>query len=107
QAMLNNPAVQKGRINFSSLKVSFSGAAALMAATKQQFEALTGGRIIEGYSLTEGMMACLVNPMKGQAKLGSIGLPLPNVEARIVDAEHGSVERGPREEGELVLSAPQ
>ncbi len=65
QAMLNNPDVQKGRIDFSSIKVSFSGAAALMAATKQQFESLTGGRIIEGYSLTEGMMACLVNPMKG------------------------------------------
>ncbi len=85
QAMLNNPDVQKGRIDFSSIKVSFSGAAALMAATKQQFESLTGGRIIEGYSLTEGMMACLVNPMKGQAKIGSIGLPLPDVDARIVD----------------------
>ena len=107
QAMLNNPEVQKGRIDFSSLKVSFSGAAALMAATKQQFESLTGGRIIEGYSLTEAMMACLVNPMKGNAKIGSIGLPLPNVEARIVETEHGITERGPREEGELVLSAPQ
>ena len=107
QAMLNNPDVQKGRIDFSSIKVSFSGAAALMAATKQQFESLTGGRIIEGYSLTEGMMACLVNPMKGQAKIGSIGLPLPDVEARIVETEHGLAERAPREEGELVLSAPQ
>jgi long-chain acyl-CoA synthetase len=107
QAMLNNPDVQKGRIDFSSIKVSFSGAAALMAATKQQFESLTGGRIIEGYSLTEGMMACLVNPMKGQAKIGSIGLPLPDVEARIVETEHGLTDRGPREEGELVLTAPQ
>jgi long-chain acyl-CoA synthetase len=107
QAMLNNSDVQKGRIDFSSIKVSFSGAAALMAATKQQFESLTGGRIIEGYSLTEGMMACLVNPMKGEAKIGSIGLPLPDVEARIVETEHGLAELGPREEGELLLSAPQ
>jgi long-chain acyl-CoA synthetase len=107
QAMLNNPDVQKGRIDFSSIKVSFSGAAALMAATKQQFESLTGGRIIEGYSLTEGMMACLVNPMKGNAKIGSIGLPLPDVEARIVETEHGLTDRAPREEGELVLTAPQ
>jgi len=107
QAMLNNPDVQKGRIDFSSIKVSFSGAAALMAATKQQFESLTGGRIIEGYSLTEGMMACLVNPMKGNAKIGSIGLPLPDVEARIVETEHGLTDRRPREEGELVLTAPQ
>ena len=95
QAMLNNPDVQKGRIDFSSIKVSFSGAAALMAATKQQFESLTGGRIIEGYSLTEGMMACLVNPMKGQAKIGSIGLPLPDVEARIVETEHGLANEAP------------
>jgi long-chain acyl-CoA synthetase len=107
QAMLNNPDVQKGRIDFSSIKVSFSGAAALMAATKQQFESLTGGRIIEGYSLTEGMMACLVNPMKGEAKIGSIGLPLPDVDAAIVDTETGTRRCGPREEGELLLSAPQ
>ena len=60
-----------------------------MAATKEEFESLTGGRIIEGYSLTEGMMACLVNPMKGEAKLGSIGMPLPDVEARIVETETG------------------
>ena len=107
QAMLNSPDVQKGRIDFSSLKVSFSGAAALMAATKQQFESITGGRIIEGYSLTEGMMACLVNPMKGEAKIGSIGMPLPDVDARVVETEHGLTECGPRQEGELLLSAPQ
>jgi long-chain acyl-CoA synthetase len=107
QAMLNNPDVEKGRVDFSSLKVSFSGAAALMAATKARFEALTGGRIIEGYSLTEGMMACLVNPMKGVAKLGSIGLPLPDVNIAIVDTETGMRPLGPNEEGELIVSAPQ
>ena len=107
QAMLNNPDVEKGRVDFSSLKVSFSGAAALMAATKTRFEALTGGRIIEGYSLTEGMMACLVNPMKGVAKLGSIGLPLPDVNIAIVDTETGMRTLGPNEEGELIVSAPQ
>ncbi len=107
QAMLNHPDVQRGRIDFSSLKVSFSGAAALMAATKERFEQLTGGRIIEGYSLTEGMMACLVNPMQGRAKIGSIGLPLPDVRAAVVDTETGERWLVPREEGELVLSAPQ
>ena len=50
-----------------------------MAATKSEFESLTGGRIIEGYSLTEGMMACLVNPLKGRAKLGSIGCRCPTL----------------------------
>jgi long-chain acyl-CoA synthetase len=107
QAMLNSPQVQQRKIDFSSIKISFSGAAALMAATKEEFERLTGGRIIEGYSLTEGMMACLVNPLKGRAKLGSIGLPLPDVDARILDTETGERELAPGEAGELVIAAPQ
>ena len=107
QAMLNSPLVRQRKIDFSSIKVSFSGAAALMAATKSEFESLTGGRIIEGYSLTEGMMACLVNPLKGKAKLGSIGVPLPDVDARIVDAEAGEREMPHGQEGELVIAAPQ
>ena len=107
QAMLNSPAVRAGKVDFSSIKISFSGAMALMKATKEQFETLTGGRIIEGYSLTEGMMACLVNPLRGAAKIGSIGVPLPDVEARIVDIETGLHELGPGEEGELLLRAPQ
>ena len=107
QAMLNNPDVRAGKVDFSSIKISFSGAMALMKATKEQFEALTGGRIIEGYSLTEGMMGCLVNPLQGQYKIGSIGLPLPDVHAKIVDVETGANELAAGEEGELMLSAPQ
>lgn len=107
QAMLNNPEVRAGKVDFSSIKISFSGAMALMKATKEQFEQLTGGRIIEGYSLTEGMMGCLVNPLKGQYKIGSIGLPLPDVHAKIVDVETGANELVPGEEGELMLAAPQ
>ena len=107
QAMLNSPAVRAGNVDFSSIKISFSGAMALMKATKEQFETLTGGRIIEGYSLTEGMMACLVNPLRGRAKIGSIGVPLPDVQARIVDVETGLRELAPGDEGELLLRAPQ
>ena len=107
QAMLNSRLVQQRKVDFSSIKVSFSGAAALMAATKDEFESMTGGRIIEGYSLTEGMMACLVNPLKGRAKLGSIGVPLPDVEAKIVDTETGDGEMPRGEAGELVIAAPQ
>ena len=58
-----------------------------MAETRRRFEELTGGRIVEGYSLTEGMMACCVNPVRGTAKTGSIGMPLPDVDVRIVDAD--------------------
>ncbi len=69
-ALLHHPDVQKGKVDFKSIKICFSGAAALMAETKQRFEAITGGRIVEGYSLTEGMMALCVNPVQGPNKTG-------------------------------------
>ena len=88
-ALLNHPKVKSKSVDFSSIRACFSGAAPLMAATKTQFEELTGGRIVEGYSLTEAMMACVVNPLNGVNKAGSVGMPLPDVEVAIVDAETG------------------
>ena len=106
-AILNHPDVRAGKVDLSSIKLCFSGAAALMAETKRQFEEATGARIVEGYSLTEGMMACCVNPVKGPNKIGSIGLPLPDVEVRIVEAEQGDRDMAPGDMGELILRAPQ
>jgi long-chain acyl-CoA synthetase len=106
-AILNHPDVRTGTIDLSSIKLCFSGAAALMAETKRQFEDKTGARIVEGYSLTEGMMACCVNPVQGIKKIGSIGLPLPDVEVVIVDAEDPSRVMPTKEVGELLLRAPQ
>ena len=106
-AVLNHPDVREGKVDLSSIKLCFSGAAALMAETKRQFEALTGARLVEGYSLTEGMMACCINPLKGENKIGSIGLPLPDVEVRIVDAENADREMPFGEVGEMILRAPQ
>jgi long-chain acyl-CoA synthetase len=106
-AILNHPQVRAGKVDLSSIKLCFSGAAALMAETKRQFEERTGARIVEGYSLTEGMMACCVNPVQGPNKIGSIGLPLPDVEVRIVDAETGTADLPPREVGEMIMHAPQ
>jgi long-chain acyl-CoA synthetase len=106
-AILNHPDVRSGKVDLSSIKLCFCGAAALMAETKKEFESLTGARLVEGYSLTEGMMACCVNPVKGENKIGSIGLPLPDVEVRIVDAEGGDREMPAGEVGEMLLRAPQ
>jgi long-chain acyl-CoA synthetase len=106
-AILNHPDVRAGKVDLRSIKLCFSGAAALMAETKKRFEEATGARIVEGYSLTEGMMACCVNPVQGPNKIGSIGLPLPDVEVLIVDAEHGTREMTAGEVGELILRAPQ
>ena len=106
-AILNHRDVRAGKVDLSSIKLCFSGSSALMAETKRQFEALTGARLIEGYSLTEGMMACCVNPVQGTNKLGSIGVPLPDVEVRIVDSEEPGREMGVDEVGEMLLRAPQ
>jgi long-chain acyl-CoA synthetase len=106
-AILNHPDVRAGKVSLRSIKLCFSGSSALMAETKRQFEAATGARIVEGYSLTEGMMACCVNPVKGANKIGSIGLPLPDVEVRIVDPEGGERDLPSGDVGELLLRAPQ
>ena len=105
--LLHHPLVRKGAIDFSSIKICFCGAAALMAETKRRFEEMTGGVIVEGYSLTEAQMAVLANPVKGEKKVGSVGMPLPDVEVRIVDAENGEHAMPPGEVGEIVLKAPQ
>jgi long-chain acyl-CoA synthetase len=106
-ALLNHPDVQSGRADFRSIKLSFSGASALMAETRRQFEDLTGSRIIEGYSLTESMMACLVNPVRGTVKTGSIGMPLPDVDVLVVDADDPARTLGVGQIGELLVRAPQ
>ena len=66
--MLNHPDVQSGSVDFRSIKLSFSGAIGAHGRDRRRFEDLTGGRIIEGYSLTEGMMACMVNPVRGHGE---------------------------------------
>ena len=106
-ALLSHPDVQSGKVDFKSIKICFSGAAALLAETKQRFETLTGGRLVEGYSLTEAMMAMCVNPVSGPNKLGSVGMPLPDVHVRIYDAEEGTGEMPATEIGEICISAPQ
>jgi long-chain acyl-CoA synthetase len=106
-AILNHPDVREGKVDLSSMRLCFSGSAALMAETKRAFEEKTGARILEGYSLTEGMMACCVNPVQGEKKIGSIGLPLPDVEVRIVNPDTGTGEMPTGQVGEMILHAPQ
>ncbi len=105
--IMNHPMARAGKVDFSSIKLCFSGAAALMAETKKRFEVLTGGVIVEGYSLTEAQMAVIANPVRGEKKTGSIGMPLPDVHVRIVDSENGETPMAAGEIGEIVISAPQ
>ncbi|HVH26408.1 MAG TPA: long-chain fatty acid--CoA ligase [Vicinamibacterales bacterium] len=106
-ALLNHRDVQRGKVDFKSIKVCLSGAAPLLAETKNRFESMTGGRLVEGYSLTEAMMALCVNPVKGPNKIGSVGMPLPDVQVRIFDSDEGIREMPPGEVGEIAFSARQ
>jgi long-chain acyl-CoA synthetase len=106
-ALLHQPAVTSGKADFKSIRICVSGASPLLSDTKQRFESITGGRIVEGYSLTEAMMALCVNPVKGPNKIGSVGMPLPDVHVRIVDTEGGTRVLPANEVGEVAISAPQ
>ena len=106
-ALLNHPKVQAGKVSLKSLKLSISGAAPLMIETKQRFEKATGGRIIEGFGMTESMMATITTPTLGLYKPGAVGIPVPDVELRVVDADKGEKELPPGQVGEFILRAPQ
>jgi long-chain acyl-CoA synthetase len=106
-ALLNHPKVQAGKVSLKSLKLNISGAAPLMIETKQRFEKATGGRIIEGFGMTESMMATITTPTLGLYKPGAVGIPVPDVELRVVDADDEETELPPGQVGEFILRAPQ
>ena len=106
-ALSKHPQVQADKTALASLKLCVSGAAPLLLETKQRFETLTGGRIIEAYGLTESMIAAVCTPILGNYKRGAVGIPVPDVELRIVDAETGESELAASEIGEILVRAPQ
>jgi long-chain acyl-CoA synthetase len=106
-ALMHHSRTRAGKVPFDSIKLCFSGAAPLMAETKRRWEELTGGVLIEGYSLTEAQMAVVANPVLGAKKLGSVGMPLPDVAVSILDPDDGERSMPQGETGEIVLSAPQ
>ncbi len=106
-AINQHPDVQAGKYDLRSIKACISGSAPLLQEIKQRFEALTGGKLLEGYGLSEAPTATHCNPMFGENRSGSIGLPLPDVDARIVDLETGAQDMPPGEPGELVVRGPQ
>ena len=93
------------RYDFSSLKGIFVGAAPLTKAIKDDFEKKTGGRMIEGYGLTEAVTAIMANPYKGMHKLASIGIPFSDVDMKIVSLDDGRT-LPPGELGEIALRSP-
>ncbi|MCS6992303.1 MAG: long-chain fatty acid--CoA ligase [Anaerolineales bacterium] len=106
-ALNNHPDVIAGKYDLRSIKACISGSAPLLRETKEKFEALTGGKLFEGYGLSEAPTATHCNPMFGANKTGSIGMPLPDVECKIISLDDGVTELPTGEIGELVIRGPQ
>jgi long-chain acyl-CoA synthetase len=106
-AINNHPDVIAGKYNLSSIKACISGSAPLMRETKEKFEKLTGGKLVEGYGLSEAPTATHCNPLYKDSPAGSIGLPLPDVDCKIISLDDEVTELPPGEIGELVIKGPQ
>ncbi|HMA46905.1 MAG TPA: AMP-binding protein, partial [Frankiaceae bacterium] len=105
QAILDAPALRDH--DLSSISACISGAMRLPVEVQERFEAVTGGRLVEGYGLTEASPVALANPLVGTRKTGTIGVPIPATRARLVDPEDASREVEPGGRGELAIAGPQ
>jgi len=104
-AINNAPNLHKHDIK--SIRICISGAAPLPVEVQKQFEANTGGKLVEGYGLSEASPVTHSNPIYGKNVIGSIGLPFPDTEIKIVDVETGERELPVGEVGELCIRGPQ
>lgn len=104
-AIANHPRV--AHYNLRSLKVCNSGAAPLPPDVQERFQKLSGARLIEGYGLSEASPVTHANPAYGDCRIGTIGIPYPDTEAKIVDIDSGDQILGPCEVGELCIRGPQ
>jgi len=105
-AINNHPDVAAGKYKLTSIKACISGSAPLLRETKDRFEALTGGKLVEGFGLSEAPTATHCNPLLGENRSGSIGLPFPDVDCRIISLDDGVTVLGAGEIGELAIRSP-
>lgn len=103
QALLNNK--EFSQLDLSYMKFSVAGGMALKKSVKDRWEKKTNSRVIEGYGLTEASPVVTCNPVDGNDVAGSIGLPLPSTDIKIIDTDGQEVGFG--EEGELCVKGPQ
>jgi len=105
-AINNHPKVQSGELDLSSLQLCLSGSAPLPDTTKAEFERYSGGSVREGFGMSEAPTATHVNPIYKENRPGSIGLPLPEMDMRIVSLEDDETDVPVGEVGELVMAGP-
>jgi long-chain acyl-CoA synthetase len=104
-AVNNYPELDK--YDLSSIKACSSGAAPLAPEVQEKFQRITGGRVTEGYGLSETSPVTHSNPTFGDNRIGTVGLPWPDTEVKIVDSETGDQILGLDVEGELCVRGPQ
>jgi long-chain acyl-CoA synthetase len=105
KAIVDSPEVR--RHDLKSIKACVSGAMKLPVETQEQFEKVSGGRLVEGYGMTETSPSTHGNPVFGKRKAGTIGMPLPGTECRVVSQDDMTVEVPVGEPGELAIRGPQ
>jgi long-chain acyl-CoA synthetase len=103
--ILNHPDVKNYKLD--SIRACISGAAPLPVEVQQQWETVTGGKIVEGYGLSETSPSSHANPIYGKRKPGTIGLPLPDTDCKLVDVDDPSKEVAVPGPGELCIKGPQ
>ncbi|OQY21769.1 MAG: long-chain fatty acid--CoA ligase [Anaerolineaceae bacterium 4572_32.1] len=104
-AINNYPDLSK--YDVSSIQVCISGAAGLPVEVQKRFQELTGSRLVEGYGLSEASPVTHANPIYGDNRVGTIGVPWPDTEVKIMDTETGEKVMPVGEEGELCIRGPQ
>ncbi len=102
-----NDAARDGHCDLSSIRYCLSGAGPLPGAVAEQFEELTGGRVVEGYGLTEASPVVTGNPLDGSGRIGTIGLPLSDTDCRVTDLSDPTQVVRVGTQGELQVRGPQ
>ena len=103
--LLNHPKIDQA--DLTSIKGCFSGSAPLPLEVIRDFETKTGSTIVEGFGMTESSPVTHINPFLGERKVGSIGLPIPDTQCRIVDLSDGETDLPVGDAGELLVKGPQ
>lgn len=100
-------AAERGEVDLSSIRFAISGAMSLPVATVERWEKVTGGLLVEGYGMTESSPVAVGNPIGSSRRPGTVGVPFPSTEIRVVDPDDPMVDRAVGEAGELLLRGPQ
>jgi long-chain acyl-CoA synthetase len=105
-AVVNHPDVKSSKVKMDSFLLSSSGAAPLPPATKREFENAGARRLNEGYGMSETCALAISNPLVGENRIGSVGMPAPDMDVRVVSLDDGVTDVPVGDIGEIVMAGP-